>query len=176
MCPNADSIEEVAAGIRRCPSGALQYHRKDGVEQEKPPRLNALWIRENGPLAILGNIMLDEEEIGYRATLCRCGMPKTKPFCDSSHTTKSFQNPDEPLKATGEVEITIKDENQDSPGGPLVISPQMNGPLQVSGNLQICSTSGTKIRNIKTAVLCRCGLSQNKPYCDDSHATSGFTT
>ncbi|MBE9489148.1 MAG: CDGSH iron-sulfur domain-containing protein [Bacteroidetes bacterium] len=49
-----------------------------------------------------------------------------------------------------------------------------NGPLIVHGTLEIISSSGEKkIRENKTA-FCRCGVSQNKPYCDGAHRNAEF--
>ena len=49
-----------------------------------------------------------------------------------------------------------------------------NGPYYVRGDLDIEGVkddmSGTKCR----AALCRCGLSKNKPFCDNSHETGEF--
>ena len=49
-----------------------------------------------------------------------------------------------------------------------------NGPLFVTGDLDIedapDDVPGLKFR----AALCRCGQSNNKPYCDNSHETAGF--
>lgn len=49
-----------------------------------------------------------------------------------------------------------------------------NGPLYVRGELNIDGAAddmpGVKFR----AALCRCGLSNNKPFCDNSHETGGF--
>lgn len=45
-----------------------------------------------------------------------------------------------------------------------------NGPYAVAADIRI-ESSEPKTR----ATLCRCGLSDNKPYCDGSHATGGFT-
>ena len=45
-----------------------------------------------------------------------------------------------------------------------------NGPLAVHGELFVRGQpAGLR------ATLCRCGRSANKPYCDGSHATAGFT-
>jgi CDGSH-type Zn-finger protein/uncharacterized Fe-S cluster protein YjdI len=48
------------------------------------------------------------------------------------------------------------------------------GPLFVRGELSIESApsdmTGTRFR----AALCRCGQSQNKPFCDNSHTAAGF--
>jgi len=50
-----------------------------------------------------------------------------------------------------------------------------NGPLYVSGKLNLESAPddmpGTRFR----AALCRCGASRNKPFCDNSHTDAGFT-
>jgi len=48
-----------------------------------------------------------------------------------------------------------------------------NGPMQVSGSVQISGQYGEK-HTEETIYLCRCGASKNKPYCDGSHKTTGF--
>jgi CDGSH-type Zn-finger protein/uncharacterized Fe-S cluster protein YjdI len=49
-----------------------------------------------------------------------------------------------------------------------------NGPLFAKGDLEIEDApndmSGVRFR----AALCRCGQSKNKPFCDNSHESSGF--
>jgi CDGSH iron-sulfur domain-containing protein 3 len=43
------------------------------------------------------------------------------------------------------------------------------GPLKITGNFIIQDLKRDK-EDISTEIsLCRCGKSQNKPYCDDSH-------
>jgi CDGSH-type Zn-finger protein len=44
-----------------------------------------------------------------------------------------------------------------------------DGPVEYRGDLHI---AGGEPR--KRAVLCRCGQSGNKPYCDNSHIAAGF--
>ena len=56
--------------------------------------------------------------------------------------------------------------------GPLAIDPQLDGPLQVRGNLEITSGTGRVVARVSTARLCRCGGSNNKPFCDGTHARS----
>jgi CDGSH-type Zn-finger protein/uncharacterized Fe-S cluster protein YjdI/ADP-ribose pyrophosphatase YjhB (NUDIX family) len=46
-----------------------------------------------------------------------------------------------------------------------------NGPLAVEAELQIRGEAQATPR----ATLCRCGQSQNKPFCDGAHAAAGFT-
>jgi CDGSH-type Zn-finger protein len=58
--------------------------------------------------------------------------------------------------------------------GTLDIQPLKNGPLYVSGNLELCSGTGRVVLRTTDTHLCRCGHSQNKPFCDGSHARAGF--
>jgi CDGSH-type Zn-finger protein len=56
----------------------------------------------------------------------------------------------------------------------LAIDPQTDGPLQVRGNLEIISGTGRVVARVQSARLCRCGASNNKPFCDNSHERVGF--
>lgn len=49
----------------------------------------------------------------------------------------------------------------------------LNGPLQVTGDLRIEGTT-VAIEHETRATLCRCGASQNKPFCDNAHKNSVF--
>jgi CDGSH-type Zn-finger protein len=58
----------------------------------------------------------------------------------------------------------------------LVEDPQnkVSGPIGLRGGIPVESSDGTtyEVRNRQT--LCRCGKSQNKPFCDGSHIDEGF--
>jgi CDGSH-type Zn-finger protein len=58
----------------------------------------------------------------------------------------------------------------------LVEDPQnkVSGPIWLKGSVPVESSDGTtyEVRNRQT--LCRCGNSQNKPFCDGSHLDEGF--
>ena len=47
------------------------------------------------------------------------------------------------------------------------------GPLCATGALRI-EMPGGEVREMSEAALCRCGRSQDKPFCDGSHAPAGF--
>lgn len=53
--------------------------------------------------------------------------------------------------------------------------PYRNGPLLVRGVVEVRRADGSVERRIERVAFCRCGASSNKPYCDGSHAKSGFT-
>jgi CDGSH-type Zn-finger protein len=45
----------------------------------------------------------------------------------------------------------------------------------VSGNCEVVSGTGRLVRRATKLALCRCGGSANKPFCDGTHKTNGFT-
>ena len=49
-----------------------------------------------------------------------------------------------------------------------------NGPILVSGNVEITDQKGKKEVKESMFALCRCGGSHKKPYCDGSHNIIGF--
>ncbi len=162
----ATSTEALIAVAQNCPSGAIQYRRKDGGPEEQPPAVNLIQLRENGPLSFRGELVMYGLAGSYRATLCRCGQSQNKPYCDGAHRSAGFTATGEP--ADGDVEpLATRD-------GPLAIKPLPNGPLAVSGNMELLSGTGRTIGKAQTAMMCRCGASQNKPYCDGSHARVEF--
>jgi CDGSH-type Zn-finger protein len=123
-------------------------------------------VRENGPLALRGDLVIEGTPIGFRATLCRCGMSQNKPFCDGAHATANFVATGEP--ATGDV-TPLETRN-----GLVAIRLLPDGPLAIAGNLEVVSGTGRTIRKATTLSLCRCGASANKLYCDGSHVRVGF--
>ncbi len=49
-----------------------------------------------------------------------------------------------------------------------------NGPMEVTGNFTITGHDGKLIEAKSPAYLCRCGSSNNKPFCDGSHRKIDF--
>jgi len=58
----------------------------------------------------------------------------------------------------------------------VIEDPQIgvSGPLWVRGGIPVVSEDGTSYEVRNRMTLCRCGASQNKPFCDGSHASIGF--
>jgi CDGSH-type Zn-finger protein len=54
---------------------------------------------------------------------------------------------------------------------PVVIKTVENGPYQVKGPVRVLDHTGAEyeLGPGRTQVLCRCGLSKDKPFCDGSH-------
>ena len=71
--------------------------------------------------------------------------------------------------------IMNKEENiTDSITAESIIEISKDGPILVYGNITIKKHDGTEEKKSKVTALCRCGGSQNKPYCDGSHRKNGF--
>jgi CDGSH-type Zn-finger protein/uncharacterized Fe-S cluster protein YjdI len=164
--PDAMPVEALVEIAHVCPSGAIRYQRKDGKPEESAPPVNLIAIREAGPYAARGQLSIAGQTGTFRATLCRCGASKNKPYCDGSHHEVNFTASGEPPTGGAEM-LEVRD-------GPLAIEPQTDGPLQVRGNLEITSGTGRVVARLKQARLCRCGGSANKPFCDGTHAKIGF--
>jgi uncharacterized Fe-S cluster protein YjdI len=49
-----------------------------------------------------------------------------------------------------------------------------NGPLLVYGTLNVTHKDGKEETKNRTTAFCRCGASQNKPYCDGAHVDNHF--
>ncbi len=59
---------------------------------------------------------------------------------------------------------------------PARLIPLPNGPYEVTGALELVYPDGEAIKPSAAQVyLCRCGRSANKPFCDGSHARTGWT-
>ncbi|SDQ08117.1 CDGSH iron-sulfur domain-containing protein [Virgibacillus salinus] len=49
-----------------------------------------------------------------------------------------------------------------------------NGPLLVTGDVEMVDADGNVFETKKAFSLCRCGQSSNKPFCDGTHKKIGF--
>ncbi len=59
---------------------------------------------------------------------------------------------------------------------PVEIKVRDNGPYKVTGPVRLIDPDGGvfELPEGETIVLCRCGHSQSKPFCDASHRDAGF--
>lgn len=54
------------------------------------------------------------------------------------------------------------------------ITVRKNGPYAVTGTFAIKDADGNDYPVKATVMLCRCGASTNKPFCDGTHSKVGF--
>lgn len=168
--PDLASDNETEDVVRRCPTGTLSVEFADGSGVEQPPNENTIQVAYNGPLFVRGDLQIADAPanvpgLKFRAALCRCGRSTNKPFCDNSHLDADFSD----FGAVGRA----SDAGADA-GGPLQVNPAVDGPLLVKGNVTLVSSSGRDSWQGSQVALCRCGASNNKPFCDGQPKKTGF--
>jgi len=59
---------------------------------------------------------------------------------------------------------------------PAKVTIANNGPIRIEGEFAICDADGNAYGLAGRTVisLCRCGHSENKPFCDGHHGRLGF--
>ena len=170
--PNEVDMFEAIDVIERCPTGALTYSCADATCNETSDTENRIVVSNNGPLYVRGQLEIegapeDMPGVQHRAALCRCGQSKNKPFCDNSHEAAGFVD----RGAIGE-----RGDGCEAPVGPVKVQPVKDGPVLISGNVEMIAGTGRVAWRGTKAALCRCGASNNKPFCDGSHRKAGFTS
>ena len=60
-------------------------------------------------------------------------------------------------------------------GSKVTITALTDGPLEVTGEVEILASDGTLVKETSKSFLCRCGYSAKKPFCDGAHKREGFT-
>lgn len=171
IVPDGADPASLADVVNRCPSGALAMTRRDGASAMTVPPLNTCHVTPDGPNFVRGDITLQLGERtakDTRVALCRCGASRNKPFCDNSHRSVGFAS-------DGELPVEVPAPPGTDLSAPLTIKPIPNGPVQFAGPLALRDGAGHTAFSDQT-FLCRCGGSQNKPYCDGSHRKIGFTS
>ena len=97
------------------------------------------------------------------------------PWCDPDQVEANYAAEVTRRCPTGALTYTRRDggEAERAPDKNTIVVAN-NGPLYVTGDLQIDGAKPEQTGLSKRAALCRCGNSQNKPFCDNSHEVAHF--
>ena len=70
---------------------------------------------------------------------------------------------------TGALHFTRTDGgSQEVPDAPMTLTPIVNGPLYARGDVEVRDRDGRPLRRDTRVSLCRCGLAQQVPFCDNT--------
>ncbi|MFJ5832580.1 (4Fe-4S)-binding protein [Streptomyces sp. NPDC093089] len=88
VLPDAAETGQVERVVRRCPSGALQYHHRPADASTEPPDSPTTVRRSrSGQLVLRGDLLVTGahgERHETRVMLCGCGASGNQPYCDHS--------------------------------------------------------------------------------------------
>ena len=90
-----------------------------------------------------------------------------KPFCDNTHQEVGFHH-DGSLGKNGLLPEEASEDHT------LAMDLTPNGPLLLRGEVEIRDAAGEVSYKGSKAVLCRCGSSASKPFCNGSHVRPGW--
>jgi CDGSH-type Zn-finger protein len=83
--------------------------------------------------------------------------------CPSGSYTYALEDDDDPIEPDLGVAIAVTEEER-----------ELAGALWVTGGIPIHRADGEPCETRNRVTLCRCGQSQNKPFCDGTHRTIEF--
>lgn len=77
---------------------------------------------------------------------------------------------------SGALSFYMNEEKIETPSEqiPQIIKTMPNGPLMVYGSIIVQDHEGNETQKNNVTAFCRCGGSNNKPYCDGTHKKIGF--
>ncbi len=131
-------------------------------------------LAPKGPLLVRGRIRLQmpggAEERIEKVALCRCGLSTDAPLCNGKHKEIVFAGGD-PVDRANAVPLR---EAEHLASGEVVVTPHKDGPLHLDGVIEINAVGDDGGGVFLGAWLCRCGQSDNKPFCDGSHKKVAF--
>ncbi len=105
----------------------------------------------------------EQLQANKKTALCRCGASENKPYCDGAHKKIGFSHKIEKSPAGNANEDSIKE-----------IKVLSNGPYEVCGGIGLQTKDEMNLSEDNPYYLCRCGASDNKPFCDGSHKRINF--
>lgn len=103
--------------------------------------------------------------------------PRRKPWIemDQSSTEKIMEQ----IKRCPSGALSFELNNSEQTPEPAIdgnlIEVTPDGPLLIHGNITVKDREGNSSKKENVTAFCRCGHSNNKPYCDGSHRKVGFT-
>jgi len=147
---------------------------EDPIEAGRPRTHGVTRVYETSELRVLW----DATRCIHTAK-CLRGLPEVfdvsaRPWVDMSRA--SAQRIAETIRTcpTGALRYDGTGVPAEVPDEPTTVEIRPNGPLFVRGSLRVVNARGEVLDTSPRAAFCRCGASENKPFCDNSHRLIRF--
>jgi uncharacterized Fe-S cluster protein YjdI/CDGSH-type Zn-finger protein len=154
-----------------------ESYDEDEIENEERKRPDVERIYRNDQIAVYW-----EPKLCIHAGNCFRGLPEvfkpqSRPWVSVDAATADKIAEVVMTCPTGALHFERLDDGPQEPRpDETTIDARPNGPLYVRGQVRITGPGGRLIREDTRVALCRCGHSDNKPFCDGSHRRVGFRT
>ncbi len=130
---------------------------------------------QNGDLTVVWKPQLCIHAETCVKTLPEVYNPNEKPWIKAENANIEALKSQISQCPSGALSYVMVAENEDtSSHRETKVQVMPNGPLLVHGALEVAGTDGSTENKSKTTAFCRCGASQNKPYCDGTHNSVNF--
>lgn len=95
--------------------------------------------------------------------------PKSKPWIDMEGANSEAIAAQVEKCPSGALQLVREEEEVIEKPEKTAVDVMENGPLLVKGSLEIKMPDGSVQHKSDLTAFCRCGASNNKPYCDGTH-------
>lgn len=149
-------------------------HNKNGFDGSESAPTDA-YAERSKEYAGTGITVQDDREICAHAAFCA---NKSSNVWKMTRQTEDTQVRSQVMAMvercpSGALTYSVE-EGEVEPDLPAEISVVTDGPLWVTGGVQVQRSDGSSIETRNRMTLCRCGHSSIKPLCDGSHSEIGF--
>lgn len=100
--------------------------------------------------------------------------PEVRPWIKVENATTDELKTQVDACPSGALSYKLVNATQETAMVNIKIEAKANGPLIVKGDIEIVKADGNTELRMKMTAFCRCGASENKPFCDGSHSKIGF--
>ena len=113
------------------------------------------------------------------AAECVHGLPsvfdsKSKPWIDPAGASADDISAAVERCPSGALHVERRDGRTEAIPASNTATLTANGPTYLHGDLALMGSDSTVVLGDTRMAMCRCGASQNKPFCDGSHVKLGF--
>lgn len=84
------------------------------------------------------------------------------------------KNKESLIKSNDKTKNTSADASSTTSTIPVTVQVMRDGPLVVQGTFEVFNEKGEKLKHMTMTSFCRCGASNNAPFCDGFHRKIGF--